>query len=102
MLNLYCELVKGGISQEEAIGVIPHSLKIHTLIHVNGWNTLHSIGKRTCLTAQWEIRSIARKMAKIIKGVYPELGKFAEPQCITLGGKCPEVEDCGYYKKKRR
>jgi thymidylate synthase (FAD) len=100
MLNLYCELVKGGISQEEAIGVMPHSLKIHTLIHVNGWNAINSIGKRTCLTAQWEIRAIARKMAKIIKGVYPELGKFAEPQCITLG-ECPEVEDC-YYKKKRR
>lgn len=101
MLNLYQELVKGGIPAAEAIGVIPHSLKIYTLIHVNGWNAIHSIGKRTCVEAQWEIRFIALKMAKIIKQELPLLGKWAEPQCITYG-QCPEIRDCGYYKKKKR
>jgi len=102
MINLYVKLVEEeGIPESEAIGVIPHSLSIYTLIHVNGWNAIHSIGKRTCLTAQWEIRKIAREMAKIIKEKLPVLGKWAEPQCITYG-KCPELEDCGYYKRKKK
>lgn len=99
MLNLYAELIANGIPRSEAIGVIPHSLRIYDLIHINGWNALHSIGKRACIQAQWEIRKIAWKIAKAIKGRLPSLGKWTEPQCITYGGKCPEIKDCGYYKK---
>lgn len=103
MLGLYRELIEEGIPKSEAIGVIPHSLKIWTLIHVNGWNAIHSIGKRTCLTAQWEIRRIAREMAKIIKWESPALKKWIGPQCVTYG-YCPEIEQCGYFQKvvKRR
>ena len=100
MLRHYRELIEDGVPRREAVGVVPHSLKIWTVVHVNGWNAIHSIGKRTCLTAQWEIRRIAQKMAKIIKKVFPVLGKWAEPQCITYG-KCPEPEDCGYRKDRR-
>ncbi len=99
MLNLYQELLKIGIPQPEAAGIIPHSLKIYDLIHINGWNAVHSIGKRTCTTAQWEIRNIAWTIAKIIKKVCPAFEGWLEPQCITYG-KCPEIEDCGYYKKR--
>ncbi len=99
MLNLYQELLKIGIPQSEAVGVIPHSLKIYDLIHINGWNAIHSIGKRICTAAQWEIRGIAWAMAKTIKKVCPAFEKWVEPQCITYG-KCPEIEDCGYYKKR--
>jgi thymidylate synthase ThyX len=98
MLKLYQELIDYGVSEREAIGVIPHSVKVYDFIHVNGWNAIHSIGKRTCTTAQWEIRKIAKKIAEIIKEKMPSLGKWAEPQCITYG-KCPETKDCGYYKK---
>lgn len=97
MLCLYRNLLEDGIPACEAIGVIPHSLRIYDLIHINGWNALHSIGKRTCLEAQWEIRGIAWTMAKYIKAMLPTLGKWVEPQCITYG-KCPEIKDCGYYK----
>ena len=84
-----------GLPFSETIGVIPHSLLICTWVHVNGWNAIHSIGKRTCLTAQWEIRKIAKEMAKQIEEVMPALGKWAKPQCITYGS-CPERESCGY------
>lgn len=100
LLNLYKGLTEEGVPKEEAIGVVPHSLKIYDWIHVNGWNAIHSIGKRTCLEAQWEIRIIARKMAKDIKEAAPAFRNWAEPQCITYG-KCPEIKDCGYYKKKK-
>jgi len=99
MISLYGELVNDGVPKAEAVGVLPHSLKVYDLIHVNGWNAIHSIGKRTCVEAQWEIRHIAREIAKDIKKVMPVFQEWAEPQCITYG-KCPEIRDCGYYKKK--
>jgi len=98
MMVLYKTLVKNGIPAHEAIGVVPHSLKIYDWVHINGWNAIHSIGKRTCSESQWEIRFAAKKMAQTIKEVIPAFRDWAEPQCITYG-KCPEVKDCGYYKK---
>lgn len=98
LINLYKELLKAGISKSEAIGVIPHSLKIYDWIHINGWNAIHSIGKRTCLKAQWEIRFIAQQIANKIKEVIPAFKNWAKPQCIIYG-KCPEIKECGYYKK---
>ncbi|MCD6367633.1 MAG: FAD-dependent thymidylate synthase [Candidatus Aenigmarchaeota archaeon] len=102
LLDLYEELVEEGVPRSESIGVIPHSLEMYTLIHVNGFNSYHFIGKRTCVEAQWEIRGIARKIANKIKELNPKIGKYSEPQCITYG-KCPEREECGYleaYRKK--
>ena len=94
MSDLYEELSQS-IPPEEAIGVLPHSLQVYDLIHVDGWNAIHSIGKRTCTEAQWEIRDIAKEMSRHIKEKFPALGKYAEPQCITYG-KCPERKPCGY------
>lgn len=101
MIRLYGELLGARIPDPEAIGVVPHSLGIYTLIHVNGWNAIHSIGKRTCSEAQWEIRKIAWKIAIMIKKDLPVLGKWAQPQCVIYG-KCPEIKDCGYYEKWKR
>lgn len=101
MLRLYRHLKENcGIPRSEAIGVMPHSVKVYDWIHVNGWNALHSIGKRTCVEAQGEIMKISRQMAVYIKKEIPAIGKWSEPQCITYG-YCPEIRDCGYYKKKR-
>ena len=83
----------------EAIGVVPHSLIVGDLIHINGWNAIHSIGKRTCTEAQWEIRGIAQKMAEQIREVRPEIGRYAVPQG-QLYGRCPEKKPCGLCKPK--
>jgi thymidylate synthase (FAD) len=96
LINLFFKLIDSGIEEEDAIGVIPHSLKIYDWVHINGWNAIHSIGKRTCLEAQWEIRRIAKKMAQAINLNCPAFKDFTKPQCITLG-KCPEEkENCPY------
>ena len=84
----------------EDIGVVPHSLQVYDLIHVNGWNAVHSIGKRTCDKAQWEIRGIAKSMARSIRSVSPEIGQYAVPQGITYGG-CPEAVSCGKCPEKK-
>lgn len=99
MMLLYEQLIGDGIPSSEAIAVVPHSLKIYDWIHINGWNALYSIGKRTCVEAQGEIMKIARQMAVHITKKMPVLGKWSEPQCIIYG-YCPEVRDCGYYKKR--
>ncbi len=103
--NQYNELNKKSIDfvlstldNPDAFGILPHSLQVYDLIHINGWNAIHSIGKRTCKTAQWEIRKIAKEIAGKIKDVYPELGQYSLPQGM-LYGKCPERENCGACKK---
>lgn len=101
MLSLCKEIIYScEITEAEAIGLVPHSLKIYDWVHINGWNALHSIGKRTCLEAQGEIMKISRQIAGHIKKKMPALGKWSEPQCIIYG-YCPEIRDCGYYKKKK-
>ncbi len=98
MIDLFNELLKD-VPAKEAIGVIPHSQRVYDLIHINGWNAIHSIGKRTCNEAQWEIRNIAKGMATIIKEKSPVLGKYTEPQGIIYG-RCPEKNSCGYCEAK--
>jgi len=99
MMGLYRKLTERNIPMQEAIGVIPHSLMVYDWIHVNGWNAIHSIGKRTCTKAQLEIREIALAMAQQIKSEMPIFDGYVEPQCVTYG-KCPEKDPCGYYLKK--
>ncbi len=92
--NRSIQFVRDNLENPKALGIVPHSLVVYDLIHVNGWNAVHSIGKRTCTEAQWEIRGIAQDMARKIEESYPELGKYAVPQGITYG-KCPEKNSCG-------
>lgn len=99
LAKFYHDLIGCDIPKQEAVGVLPHSLTIYDLIHADGWNAIHAIGKRTCTEAQWEIRGIAKKMADLIKEVNPVLGRYAEPQGIVYG-RCPERKPCGYCEKK--
>jgi len=98
MLKLYSNLVDDKILPQDAIGILPHSLAVYDLIHINGWNAIHSIGKRTCIEAQGEIRNIAKKMAEIIQASDPVLGKYTQPQGVVYG-RCPEKNPCGYCDK---
>lgn len=98
MLNLYWKLFDDKVLPQDAIGVLPHSLAVYDLIHINGWNAIHSIGKRTCTEAQGEIRGIAKKMAQGIQANDPALGKYAQPQGVIYG-RCPEKNPCGYCEK---
>lgn len=97
MIGLYNDLTKE-IPRKEAIGVIPHSLQVYDFIHVNGWNSIHSIGKRTCVEAQWEIRALANQIAAIIREKNPSLGRYTHPQGVVYG-KCPEKKPCGLCDK---
>ncbi|MFA6022494.1 MAG: FAD-dependent thymidylate synthase [Candidatus Pacearchaeota archaeon] len=95
LVNLANRLtVKGGIPYTDSILLAPHSLMIYDLIHVDGWNALHSIGKRTCNEAQWEIRDRANEIATKIRESGNPIGKYVYPQGVIYG-VCPERKSCG-------
>ncbi len=98
MFALYKEIVRHGIGRNDAVGVVPHALMVYDLIHINGWNALNAIGKRTCTEAQWEIREIAEGIALEIGKRNPRLFAFLGPQC-KLYGICPEKKPCSRFKK---
>lgn len=98
MFALYKEIVRHGIGRNDAVGVVPHALMIYDLIHINGWNALNAIGKRTCTEAQWEIRELAEGIALEIGKRNPRLFAFLGPQC-KLYGICPEKKPCSRFKK---
>jgi thymidylate synthase (FAD) len=85
----------------DACTALPHCLQIGALYHVNGWNAMHSIGKRTCTKAQGEIRNIANQMADSIRDLIPILEPIVGPQC-KIYGECPEVKSCGMIKKYQK
>jgi len=89
---------KAGIPASDAVLLAPHSLAVHDLVHLDGWNILHSLGKRLCMEAQWEIRGAARGMAAELARTASPLAKWARPQG-ALYGVCPERQPCGLCDK---
>ncbi len=101
MFGLYFKLVEAGVAQQEAINVIPHCLVVYDMIHINGWNAMHSVGKRTCTEAQWEIRDVAQAIAADLHSRNPMFRHLAQPQGVVYG-KCPEKRPCGKCESIRR
>lgn len=99
MFNLYDKLIKNKIPKSEAIGVIPHSLQIYNIAHINGWNaTAGFIPKRFCMQAQWEIRNIASSIKNIISERSPIISEYLLPRGDTWGA-CPEARPCASREK---
>lgn len=89
---------RAGIPACDAVLLTPHSLIVQDLVHLDGWNVLHSLGKRLCTEAQWEIRAAARAMAAELKRAGTPLARWAQPQGV-LYGVCPERNPCGLCDK---
>ncbi len=101
MISLYHELISVGVLKQEAIGIIPHSLEIYDLLHVNGVNAYLFIGKRACKEAQWEIRGIANDICEDIKAKNPIYENIAAAQGTILG-QCPERDMCPSFSKTKK
>lgn len=79
---------------EDARYVFPNACETKIVFTMNARTLLHFFNLRCCNRAQWEIRSMAEEMVKIVKDIYPNLFKNAGPSCI--GGPCPEGKmTCG-------
>lgn len=84
---------------EDARFVLPNACETKIVVTMNVrslWNFFHH---RCCNRAQWEIRTIAKKMLSLSRNVSPILFKNAGPSCVS--GICPENKmQCDTLKDK--
>jgi thymidylate synthase (FAD) len=95
----YDELVdvlekNGKNSFEDARFLLPNATETKIIITMNARELLHFFRVRCCNRAQWEIRTMAVEMLRLVKQVSPNIFKEAGPGCVS--DKCPEGKmTCG-------
>ena len=90
------------IPKEDARFLLPNGQFTNIAVTMNCRTLKNFFGERLCNRAQWEIRAIAKEMAKICKEKLPvvfEDAKFAYAKCEQFG-YCPEnkMHNCGKMK----
>lgn len=84
--NMYLELLnKDNIPAEDARMVLPNACTTNLTMTMNLRELIHFTDERCCTCAQWEIRQMARSMAKLITDKIPELKLYLGPKCKLLG-----------------
>ena len=79
---------------EDARFVFPNACETKIVATMNARSLINFFNHRCCNRAQWEIRELADKMLKCVKGVAPSLFESVGPKCLT--GACPEGKmTCG-------
>lgn len=110
--KFYEELLEQGLTEKEARQkaekqaiedaryVFPNACETKIVFTMNARSLLNFFKLRTCNRAQWEIRGMAIEMLRLVKGVCPNLFKYAGPACLK--GPCPEGNmTCGDIQKVR-
>ncbi|NVN99701.1 MAG: FAD-dependent thymidylate synthase [Geobacteraceae bacterium] len=96
----YKELVDDGVPAEDARFVLPNASETKIIVTMNARELLHFFELRCCERAQWEIRTLAIEMLRLVKPAAPVVFSSAGPGCVT--GGCPEGEmTCGKIKEVR-
>jgi thymidylate synthase (FAD) len=85
MQNLWTfyEELKEDIPIEDARYVLPNATCSRILVSMNARTLLNFFELRCCLHAQWEIRTLAWTMLKLVRGVAPAIFEGAGPPCRT-------------------
>lgn len=93
--ELYNKMVDVGVPKEDARMVLPNSTHTRIIFTMNLRSLLNFLSLRECTRAQWEIRSMANKIAEICKEKFPVLFSTAGAACVNKG-YCPEGDkSCG-------
>ncbi len=98
--NTYLKLLKEGIPPEDARYLLPNAALSNVVITMNFRELLHTASLRLCRNAQWEIRTLFKKIKKEIAGIEPFLGQKLIPKCRVLG-YCDELKSCGLMPRKK-
>lgn len=86
--------------KEDARFVLPNAAETKMVVSMNARELHHFFNLRCCNRAQWEIRTLATEMLRLVKGVAPVLFENAGPRCLQ--GPCPEGKaSCGKAKDVR-
>jgi len=95
----YNTLLSLGIPAEDCRYVLPNAACTNIIVTMNARSLLNFFELRCCLHAQWEIRTLANKMANLVKKEAPLIFKNAGPPCKSKG-YCPEHnKKCKWYPK---
>ncbi len=92
--NTYADMVEAGIPAEDARYILPNATQTNIVMTMNARELLHFFALRCCERAQWEIRTMAVEMLRLVKAVAPIIFQNAGPGCLTA--PCPEgAMTCG-------
>jgi thymidylate synthase (FAD) len=100
--QLYVDLQKYGISNEDARMVLPNACETQIEVKMNLRALMNFMNERLCSCAQWEIRELAMKMRNAIIEKVPGLMPYLVPKCEKNGpqfGACNESKSrsCGRH-----
>ena len=101
--NMYLELLNvDNVPAEDARMVLPNACCTNLTMTMNLRELIHFTDERCCSCAQWEIRDMARRMARLIIEKIPELKPYLGPKCRLLG-YCNESDSrtCGRMPLKK-
>lgn len=99
--KIYQELIELGIPKEDARFILPNATKTNIVVTMNARELLHFFALRCCQRTQWELRTVAWKMLKLVKKKAPIIFSNAGPSCVQLGF-CPEKElSCGMSREMK-
>jgi len=85
----YGNLLRMGISKEDARFILPNAAKTNIMVTMNARELRHFFNLRCCARAQWEMRIVATEMLRQARKATPGLFEDAGPTCVELG-YCPE------------
>ena len=88
----YEELIKHGVSLEDARSVLPNAASTTIIMTMNARELAHFLELRLCNKAQTEIRELAQEIHKLAKDHFPLLFEHVGPPCLE--GKCREAKSC--------
>ncbi len=96
-LEIYQALQKQGVPEEMLVYFCLSGNTLDLVTTMNARELLLFLRLRTCMRAQWEVRSYALEMLRKLRGVSPEIFNSYGASCY-LEGKCPEgALTCGKF-----
>ena len=98
----YADLQQMGVENEDARFVIPNACETTLEVTMNLRALMNFMNERLCTCAQWEIRSLAMEMRRLIIEQVPALAPYLVPKCEKNGkefGACNESKSrsCGRH-----
>ncbi|MDR1966709.1 MAG: FAD-dependent thymidylate synthase [Synergistaceae bacterium] len=91
--SAYERMIALGVPKEDARFILPHGWETSIIVTMNSRELRHFFALRLCRRAQWEIRSVARRMLELVFAMAPELFDASGPPCVS--GGCTELNSCG-------
>lgn len=92
--NVYMEFTEAGIPAEDARFVLPNAAASSMVASLNLREMIHLANLRLCTRAQYEIRTLVKKMCEELIKEEPWLKVYLVPKCERWGF-CDEDKSCG-------